>query len=285
MRVTVRDEAGAEHVVAADYVIGCDGPRSAVREAIGSSYVGERRAAPELRHRLPRARPVASRAPRHALHYWIVNRVSPGADGPARSRRHVVGRRRRRRRETGEREAENLIDGAVGERVDAEVSRPTRGRRACSSSTGRASGGCSWPATRRISTRRSAATGSTPGIGDAVDLGWKLAAVLTAGAGGAARQLRGRAPPRRRARDRRGRGDNMRGCRPTAGRRPRRRHPSRRRRAAPRPRPRPGDQGPRSSTRSTSCSTSATSRPPAARACPMRGLRRAVALSTSSGRT
>src|SRR6185312_2927887 len=41
VRVTIADAAGEETIVGADYVIGCDGPRSVVRHAIGAAYVGE----------------------------------------------------------------------------------------------------------------------------------------------------------------------------------------------------------------------------------------------------
>ena len=39
-RVAVVDPADGRAVVAADYVLGCDGPRSAVRAAIGAAYEG-----------------------------------------------------------------------------------------------------------------------------------------------------------------------------------------------------------------------------------------------------
>ncbi len=178
VRVTVRDEAGAEHVVAADYALGCDGPRSAVREAIGSSYVGEVALRPNFG--------IVFRAPdlwdrvRHgrALHYWVVNRLSPGLMGPLDLDgtwwAGVVGVDR----ETGEREAENLIAGLVGERVDVEITSTDP-----------------WTAHMQLVDRMRVGRvflagdaahlnppfgghGLNTGLGDAVDLGWKLAAVL-----------------------------------------------------------------------------------------------------------
>lgn len=46
--VTVEDDSGQRSVVTADYVIGCDGPRSVVREQIGSRYTGEQALRPNF---------------------------------------------------------------------------------------------------------------------------------------------------------------------------------------------------------------------------------------------
>jgi 2-polyprenyl-6-methoxyphenol hydroxylase-like FAD-dependent oxidoreductase len=121
VRMHVRDESGADHVVAADYVLGCDGPRSTVRDAIGSSYVGEVALRPNFG--------IVFRAPelwdrvRHGpcVHYWVVNRQSPGLMGPLDLDgtwwAGVIGVDR----ETGERDTQSLIAGLVGEPIEAEV--------------------------------------------------------------------------------------------------------------------------------------------------------------------
>jgi 2-polyprenyl-6-methoxyphenol hydroxylase-like FAD-dependent oxidoreductase len=178
VRVTVTDEAGEEHVIATDYALGCDGPRSAVREAIGSSYVGEVALRPNFGFvfRAPQLWDLVRHGP--AVHYWVVNRRSPGLMGPLDLEgtwwAGVVGVDR----ETGERDVESLIAGLVGEPIDVEVTSTDP-----------------WTAHMQLVDRMRVGRvflagdaahlnppfgghGLNTGLGDAVDLGWKLAAVL-----------------------------------------------------------------------------------------------------------
>ncbi len=39
-RATITNAAGEPATISADFVLGCDGPHSAVREPIGAAYVG-----------------------------------------------------------------------------------------------------------------------------------------------------------------------------------------------------------------------------------------------------
>jgi 2-polyprenyl-6-methoxyphenol hydroxylase-like FAD-dependent oxidoreductase len=178
VRVSFSHEDGTEHVVAADYALGCDGPRSTVRDAIGSSYVGEVALRPNF-GMVFRAPDLWDRV-RHGpcVHYWVVNRAAPGLMGPLDLGgtwwAGVVGVDR----ETGEREAENLIAGLVGEPVDVEVTSTDP-----------------WTAHMQLVDRMRVGRvflagdaahlnppfgghGLNTGLGDAVDIGWKLAAVL-----------------------------------------------------------------------------------------------------------
>ena len=178
VRVTVADPAGQRAVVTAAYLVGCDGPRSTVRERIGAVYVGEHALSPNFG--MVFAAPRLWQHVRHgpAVHYWIVNPAAPALAGPI-DRSGIwwiiafgVDR------ETGEREAVRLIDEAAG---------------ICSGATVLSTD--PWTARMQIADRMCRGRvflagdaahlnppfgghGLNTGLGDAVDLGWKLAARL-----------------------------------------------------------------------------------------------------------
>ena len=181
VRATIANEQGEQRQLEALYVIGCDGSRSVVRGAIGAQYVGasDQRAnlgfvfrAPGLFERQPHGR---------AVHYWVLNPDFPG----------LLGRLDLADRWWGivngasaQADVQALIRGLVGAPIEAEVL-----------------GTDPWTArmlladhyhSDRIFLAGDAAHLNPPwgghgfntGIGDAVNIGWKLAAVL-AGWGGA----------------------------------------------------------------------------------------------------
>lgn len=81
-RATITNEAGESATISADFVLGCDGPRSTVREAIGSAYVGERALRPNF-GMVFRARDLLDRCVHGgAVQYWVVNRSTPAVMGP-----------------------------------------------------------------------------------------------------------------------------------------------------------------------------------------------------------
>ena len=178
VRVDVQDESGRTTEVAADYLIGCDGPRSTVRDAIGARYEGERAlrpnfgmvfSAPDLAGRVVHGR---------AVQYWVVNDVAPSLMGPLDQRGTwwiiafgVTDAQ-------GRRDPQRIIDAAAGFHLEAAV---------LSSDP--------WTARMQLVDRLRVGRvflagdaahlnppfgghGMNTGIGDAVDLGWKLAAVL-----------------------------------------------------------------------------------------------------------
>ncbi|TCK21469.1 FAD-dependent monooxygenase [Pseudonocardia endophytica] len=169
---------GREQVVRADYVLGCDGPRSTVRDAIGSAYVGGIALRPNfgMVFRAPRLRDSVRHGP--AVQYWTVNADAPALMGPidrdatwwiiAFGVEEADGRARGR----------EIIDAAAGVRTDAEIlsTDPWTARMML---VDRARSG-------RVFLAGDAAHLNPPfgghglntGVGDAVDLGWKLAAVL-----------------------------------------------------------------------------------------------------------
>ena len=175
--VTVRlDDAES---VRADHVLGCDGPRSVVRELVGADYVGEHALRPNF-GMVFRAPGLAERVPHGpAVQYWTVNAEAPALLGPldpADGTWWVIAFGVDRA--TGERDGAALIDAAAGASVGAEVlsTDPWTARMQL---VDRARVG-------RVFLAGDAAHLNPPfgghglntGIGDAVDLGWKLAAVL-----------------------------------------------------------------------------------------------------------
>src|SRR6201999_1030988 len=104
-----------------DYVIGCDGARSVVRDAIGAAYVGEHALRPNfgMVFRAPGLWPLV----RHgtAVQYWTVNPAAPSLMGPI----DLAGTwwiiTLGVDEDRGRRDAGAIIDAAAGTPVEAEV--------------------------------------------------------------------------------------------------------------------------------------------------------------------
>ena len=176
--VTLEDEAGARLELLSEYVVGCDGGRGITRREIGSSYEGEHSARPNF-NMVFRDPSLLSRV-RHgrALHYWIINPQAPALMGPLDLTGTWwiialgVGSER------GAMEGRQIIQAAAGGRTAAEIvsTDPWTARMEL---VNHARNG-------RVFLAGDAAHLNPPwgghglntGIGDAVDLGWKLAAVL-----------------------------------------------------------------------------------------------------------
>ncbi|MGQ4487430.1 FAD-dependent monooxygenase [Streptomyces sp. SAS_281] len=176
--VTVDDGTGRRSVVTADYVIGCDGPRSVVRDEIGARYVGGEALRPNfgMVFESPGLWEHVAHGP--AVQYWVINAVAPALVGPLDRTDTWWAIGFGVDRETGEREARRIIDGVAGRPVRAKVL-STDPWTARMMTVDRMRDG-------RVFLAGDAAHLNPPfgghglntGIGDAVDLGWKLAAVL-----------------------------------------------------------------------------------------------------------
>jgi 2-polyprenyl-6-methoxyphenol hydroxylase-like FAD-dependent oxidoreductase len=183
VRATVADGAGQRMAVAGSYLIGCDGPRSTVRERIGAAYAGEHALRPNFG--------MVFRAPglwthvRHgpAVHYWIINRDAPALVGPLDPADTWWIIAFGVDQDTGEREAGRIIDAAAGVPAGATVlsTDPWTARMQIVDRMRRG----------RVFLAGDAAHLNPPfgghglntGLGDAVDLGWKIAATLDGWAG------------------------------------------------------------------------------------------------------
>jgi 2-polyprenyl-6-methoxyphenol hydroxylase-like FAD-dependent oxidoreductase len=183
VHATLVDPAGAGVPVTAEYVVGADGARSVVREQIGARYVGATALRPNT-GLVFRSRELVSAVPHPpAVQTWLLNRQTPGMMGPIDRDGlwwliafGVDGR-------SADFDPGRLISGALGRELAVEVVSTDP-----------------WTARMELVDRcRSGRVflvgdaahlnppfgghGLNTGIGDAVDLGWKLAAVL-AGWGG-----------------------------------------------------------------------------------------------------
>jgi 2-polyprenyl-6-methoxyphenol hydroxylase-like FAD-dependent oxidoreductase len=178
VHVTITDEAGNPSIVTADYVLGCDGPRSTVRDQIGSAYVGEHALRPNfgMVFRAPELWKYVRHGP--AVQYWTVNPGAPALVGPIDRTDTWWIIAFGVEREVGERTGLELIRAAAGAPIEAEILSTDP-----------------WTAHMQLVDRIRCGRvflagdaahlnppfgghGLNTGLGDAVDLGWKLAAAL-----------------------------------------------------------------------------------------------------------
>src|SRR6202044_265881 len=177
IRAVLTDPAGASVPVTAEYVVGADGPRSVVREQIGARYVGATALRPNTGLVFRSRELVSARPHPPAVQTWLLNRPTPGMMGPIDRDGlwwliafGVDGR-------AADFNPARLISGALGRELPVEVVSTDP-----------------WTARMELVDRcRSGRVflvgdaahlnppfgghGLNTGIGDAVDLGWKLAAV------------------------------------------------------------------------------------------------------------
>ncbi|WP_410631618.1 FAD-dependent monooxygenase [Amycolatopsis sp. cmx-4-83] len=181
--VTIETPSGEWKAVRAEYVLGCDGPRSTVRDRIGSAYVGGEALRPNfgMVFTCPELNTVTRHGP--AVQYWVVNPSAPALVGPLDQAGTWWAIAFGVDRETGEREARALVDAVAGRPVAATVvsTDPWTARMQIADRM----------RDRRVFLAGDAAHLNPPfgghglntGVADAVDLGWKLAAVLGGWAG------------------------------------------------------------------------------------------------------
>jgi 2-polyprenyl-6-methoxyphenol hydroxylase-like FAD-dependent oxidoreductase len=177
-RATLVNELGEQRLVEATYVVGCDGARSVSRAAIGARYEGASDSRPNFGV-VFRAPGLAERQPHGpAVHYWILNPAYPGLLGRMDLEDQWWGILNGVSAEVGESDPLALIRGLVGAEIGAEVlgMDPWTARMLLAD---RYRGG-------RVFLAGDAAHLNPPwgghgfntGIGDAVNIGWKLAAVI-----------------------------------------------------------------------------------------------------------
>ncbi len=178
VRATIVNAQGEQRQIEASYVLGCDGARSVVRAAIEVHYVGTSDLRPNfgLVFRAPGLAELLPHGP--AVQYWVLNPACPGLLGrmDLEDRWWIIANGVPA--EVGQADPYALIRGLVGTEVDAEVL-----------------GTDPWTARMLLADRyRSGRVflagdaahlnppwgghGFNTGIGDAVNIGWKLAAVL-----------------------------------------------------------------------------------------------------------
>ena len=178
VRVDTVDSDGHLQQIEARYVVGCEGARSLVREALRAQYEGSGSSRPNLSI-VFRAPELAERVPYGpAVHYWVLNPEQPG----------LVGRldltdtwwciAQGVDASAGEVDPERLVHNIIGAQVPVEIlaTDAWQARMLLADRYG----------SRRMFLAGDAAHQNPPwgghgfntGIGDAVNIGWKLAAVV-----------------------------------------------------------------------------------------------------------
>lgn len=170
---------GQRQRITARYVVGCDGQKSRTRESIGAKFVGSD-AGRENVNLVFRAPGLAQKLPhRPAVHYWVVNSRVLGVVGPLRLEEDlwwatVTGVDS----EADELSPARLLQDLIGQPIDGEILSTDLWRAGMRLSDTFQKG--------RIFLAGDAAHLNPPwgghgfntGIGDAANIGWKLAAVL-----------------------------------------------------------------------------------------------------------
>ena len=176
--VEFENQGGTRSTVAASYVLGCDGGGSTTRQAIGSTLQGGADSRPNLNVTF-RAPELCDRIPHgQAIHYWVLNPEQPGIVGPLDLDGTWWGGGLGVDAETTTQTPEEIVQNLLGEKIEIEVLSTDAWRASMLLADKYAS--------RRIFLVGDAAHQNPPwgghgfntGIGDAVNLCWKLAAVL-----------------------------------------------------------------------------------------------------------
>ncbi|MCK2213797.1 FAD-dependent monooxygenase [Actinomadura sp. ATCC 31491] len=175
VRVAAPDGSGEREIRAA-YMVGCDGPRSVTRAAIGARYEGRQDARPNY-NVVFRAPGLAERIPHGpAVHYWVLNPAQPGLVGRLDLEDTWWCIAQGVRAEDAD--PVRLVRNLAGDDIEVEIlaTDPWTARMLLADrySTG------------RVFLAGDAAHQNPPygghgfntGVGDAVNIGWKLAAVL-----------------------------------------------------------------------------------------------------------
>jgi 2-polyprenyl-6-methoxyphenol hydroxylase-like FAD-dependent oxidoreductase len=178
VEATIVNEQDEQWQIRASYVLGCDGARSVVRTAIGVHYEGSSDSRPNFG--LVFRAPGLTERQLHgsAVHYWVLNPACPGVMGRMDMEDQWWAIVNGVSAEIGQADPYSLIYGLVGASIEAEVL-----------------GTDPWTARMLLADRYRKGRvflagdaahlnppwgghGFNTGIGDAVNIGWKLAAVL-----------------------------------------------------------------------------------------------------------
>ncbi len=177
-QTTIVNERGERRQVEASYVLGCDGPRSVVRAAIGVRYEGTSDLRPNFGI-VFRAPGLAERQPHGpAVQYWVLNPACPGLLGRMDLADQWWVIANGVSAETGQADPHALIRGLVGITIDAEVLGTDPWTARMLLADGYRNGRVFLAGDAAHLNPPWGGHGFNTGIGDAVNIGWKLAAVL-----------------------------------------------------------------------------------------------------------
>ena len=163
-----------------DYVIGADGSRSVVRAALGAHYEGAAAGRPNVNITFRSAAAGRRCCPqRPAVHHWVLNPEFPGVVGPLALDGTWWAIATGTESIADDAEAAALVRGLVGADIDVEVlaTDPWQARMLLTDSYG--SGRAYLVGDAAHQNPPWGGHGFNTGVGDAVNLAWKLAAVLS----------------------------------------------------------------------------------------------------------
>jgi 2-polyprenyl-6-methoxyphenol hydroxylase-like FAD-dependent oxidoreductase len=175
--VEARDEAGAPLAIRAQYVVGADGPRSLVRAAIGAAYEGADSGRPNLSV-VFRSAQLGRLLRGRALHRWVLNPAAPGVIGPMDLQDLWWAIATGRSEDDAAADPAQVVRTLAGRPVDVEVlgTDPWQARALLASRYRRGPLFIAGDAAHQNPPW--GGHGFNTGVGDAVNLGWKLAAVI-----------------------------------------------------------------------------------------------------------
>jgi len=178
-RVRVEGADGSLTTVSCDYLIGADGARSVVRSALGAHYVGAAGGRPNVNITFRSHRLAELLHDRPAIHHWILNPEFPGVIGPLALDGTWWAIATGTETIAGDDEAIALVRGLAGADIDVEIlaTDPWQARLLLADSYG--SGRAYLVGDAVHQNPPWGGHGFNTGVGDAVNLAWKIAAVFT----------------------------------------------------------------------------------------------------------
>ena len=181
--VTIENAAGGSETIECGYLIGADGPRSVVREAIGAQYVGAPGGRTNVNITFRSTQLVELVSEAQAVHHWVLDPASPGVVGPLDLDGAWWAIATGRAAISDAAEAVAVVRGLVGRAIDVDViaTDPWQARLLLSDSYG--SGRTYLVGDAVHQNPPWGGHGFNTGIGDAVNLAWKIAAVTNGWAG------------------------------------------------------------------------------------------------------
>ena len=176
-RVRIEAPDGSVAASTCDYLIGADGARSVVREALGAHYVGAAGGRPNVNITFRSKRLAELLDDRPAIHHWILNPEFPGVIGPLALDGTWWAIATGTESIANDEEAIALIRGLAGADIDVNVlaTDPWQARMLLSDSYG--SGRAYLVGDAAHQNPPWGGHGFNTGVGDAVNLAWKIAAV------------------------------------------------------------------------------------------------------------
>ena len=175
--VRVEDAAGAVSAIRAQYAVGADGAHSVVRTAAGAVYQGGNAGRPNLSI-VFRSRALGALIADRALHRWVLNPAAPGVVGPMDLGDTWWAIATGRPDDDRDADPVAIVRAMVGADIDVEVLGTDPWQARSLLATAYRHGRLLLAGDAAHQNPPWGGHGFNTGVGDAVNLGWKLAAVL-----------------------------------------------------------------------------------------------------------